>query len=405
MQPTLVPVLLGLDLNAYSMAISFYESFGVTSHAFGRYRCGITEHSRFVKTHIVPALSERETAVAALLSFARAHKDAYLVLVPCADRYVELAEDVRDRLSPFFHFFLPREEVFRTVSDKASFYALCDGFGIRHPPTHRIRSAKELSALGEDEARYPAVLKPSDTNAYYRHPFVGMKKVYFPKDRTEALAVATAVFASGYRGTLLLQPYIGEGRAVAKTLTVCVDRHSRVCAAVLARAVLEERAPTARGNYSALLTEPLDGFCRSLCCMLTDVGYTGIANLDLLYDADGTPYVLELNARQGRSCDHVRAAGVHLAAFLYAQMTGGVSAVRLQYPTVYWRCVSDRCVRLFAPREEDVLQCMQRRAHGFAFSPFSYEADLRFNPVRRLYVALHALRRAHAFRTAEGGTV
>lgn len=405
MNPTLIPVLLGLDLNAYSMAISFYEGFGVKSHAFGRYRCGITEHSRLVKTHIVPAMTERETAVAALLSFARAHTGAHLLLVPCADRYVELAEDVRDRLSPFFHMLLPNAAIYRTVTDKISFYKLCDSFGIRHPETYVAHTARQMSDVAREMRVYPAVIKAADTNAYYRHPFAGMKKVYFPKSYTEAIAVATTVFSSGYRGALLLQPYIGEGRAVAKTLTVCVDRHGRVCAAVLARVVLEERAPTARGNYSALLTEPLDELCRSLCRMLERTGYVGIANFDLLYDDSGEGYVLELNARQGRSCDHVRAAGVHLSAFLYAQLTGGVSAVRMQYPTVYWRCVSDRCVRRFAPREEDVLRCMERRAHGFAFSPFSYEADLRLNPVRRMYVALHALRRARAFRAATGGAV
>ena len=42
----IVPVILGQDLGAYSVAKAFYEAFGVKSYAFGRYRCGISDFSR-----------------------------------------------------------------------------------------------------------------------------------------------------------------------------------------------------------------------------------------------------------------------------------------------------------------------------------------------------------------------
>lgn len=400
MSPTLIPVLLGLDLNAYSMAIAFYEAFGVKSHAFGRYACGITEHSRLVKPHIIPALTERETAARALLSFAREHRGAYLLLVPCADRYVELLRDLRARLSPFFHTYFADDTALDAVSDKASFYALCERYAVPYPRTLCIGSPEQLPRLETADIPYPAVLKPSDTNEYYRHPFTGMQKVYFPKGSAEARAIGMRIYAAGYRGTLLLQQCIGDGAPVAKTLTVAIDRHGHTSLMTLARAVLEERTPTAVGNYAALLTEPTDALSERLCRLLEAIGYRGIANFDLLYDRYGQGYALECNPRQGRSCDHVRAAGINLAAFLYAQCSGGVSAVRKRYPTVFWRCVSDRCVRHLGARAEDVRLCMQLRAHGFAFSPFAYEDDLRLNPMRRLYVALHALRRSHALHVA-----
>ena len=48
----IIPVLLGGDLNAYSVALAFREHFGVRSHAFMKYKCGATANSSFIKTHI-----------------------------------------------------------------------------------------------------------------------------------------------------------------------------------------------------------------------------------------------------------------------------------------------------------------------------------------------------------------
>ena len=48
----IVPVLMGGDLNAYSVALAFCEAYGVISHAFTRSRCGATEYSKFIKSRI-----------------------------------------------------------------------------------------------------------------------------------------------------------------------------------------------------------------------------------------------------------------------------------------------------------------------------------------------------------------
>ena len=36
------PVLIGADMNCYSVARAFHEAYGVTSHAFGRWPMGDT---------------------------------------------------------------------------------------------------------------------------------------------------------------------------------------------------------------------------------------------------------------------------------------------------------------------------------------------------------------------------
>ena len=44
----LIPVLIGADMNCYSMARAFHEAYGVESYAFGRWAMGDTMYSRIV---------------------------------------------------------------------------------------------------------------------------------------------------------------------------------------------------------------------------------------------------------------------------------------------------------------------------------------------------------------------
>ena len=390
------PVLLGTDLNAYSVALSFREFAGVKSFAFGRYPCGITSYSRFLRVKTEPRLLEKEVLWQTLTSFADRRGPARYLLIPCADWYVALLETgIPDGR---FTAFLPPPSLFHSLSDKSSFLTLLDRFGVPHPKTVVFSFSSLKREAFACDIPYPAVLKPADSTAYWAHPFPGMQKVWYPATPAEAYDVAMRIYTSGYGGKLLLQEKIHA--TAAATLTVLADGRGEVVRAVRGRVLLEETAPTAAGNYSALVSAPLDDVSRRLIAFLRGVGYRGIGNFDILYDGE-RPFVLEMNPRQGRSCDFLRAAGVDLSGFLIRAAQGVPMRPSFSYPTVYWRCVKDAAVRRYAKDRTLLAEAEELRKCGFAFSPFHTDADLRFNPVRRLYVALHEIRRGAAF----GGNV
>ena len=66
----IIPVLLGADLNCYTMARAFYEAFGAFSYAFGKTPLGATAHARFIRFRAVPALGESEASLRVLRAFA-----------------------------------------------------------------------------------------------------------------------------------------------------------------------------------------------------------------------------------------------------------------------------------------------------------------------------------------------
>ncbi|MCQ2413951.1 MAG: hypothetical protein MJ082_04040 [Clostridia bacterium] len=388
----LTPVLLGLDLNAYSVALSFYETYGVISHAFGRYPCGITRYSGIVESHVVPDILEQK-GVAALLSFAAAHKGEDLFLVPCGDWYLHFVLDHRDALSTAFRMFLPEKTVAKTLSDKSEFFALCVKHGIPTPKTEILTDLgdKDRFFLG-GEIGFPSVLKAADSTEYFAHPHEGQRKADFPKTPKEAEAVLERVFRSGYTGKMIWQEYIPARSA--ETLTVYADAYCRVRCAVRAKVLLEEQAPRARGNYSALQSLPLDGLCRDLVRFTEAVGYRGICNYDILRSSKGD-CVLELNPRQGRSCDYLRAAGISLASLLVGGADGVYQPARFTYREALWRCVGRSTLRrLCAPEDRQTVEELERE--GKVFSPFSNSSDRA--PRHTAYVAVHLLRRGNAVR-------
>lgn len=382
----LLPVLLGQDLNAYGVAVSMHEAFGLCSLALGRYRCGICSTSSIVSCEVVPALSSGRVALDALGRIADRYRERELLLVPCNDPYLAFVEEHRETLAERYRFVIPPRELYETVCDKYAFYSLLDRYGIPYPNTELFEPDTSPTIAP------PWVLKPSDSVDYYSHPFDGMRKVYFPKSLPEAQTIARTIRSSGYRGKLLLQEFIVRDRAFV--LTVMAERERGVRVASLAEVVVEECAPGARGNYCALLVRPLNDFAKRLIAFCNAVGYHGIANFDIL-EREGRLYCLEMNPRQGRSSDYLRGAGHSVGAFLQAVARGEPYPVRMRSTPIYWHAVPHRTVRALAsPRL--VEECDARVREGFDFSPFRYDADYRFHPLRRAYVHIHAHRRGKA---------
>ena len=383
MSEPLLPILLGQDLNAYGVAVSMHETFGLRPVALGRYRCGICATSSVVSCEVEPALHNDEAALDALFRIADRYRERELLLVPCNDPYLAFMEANRETLAERYRFVIPTREQYRAIRDKHSFYALLDRYEIPYPKTELFEPDMTPTLPA------PWVLKASDSVTYYAHPFDGMKKVYFPKSLTEARQIARTIRSSGYRGGLLLQEYIKRDRAFV--LTVMAEKGHGVRAASLAEVVLEERAPGARGNYCALLVRPLNDFAKRLVGLCNAIDYHGVANFDIL-EREGKPYCLEMNPRQGRSSDYLRGAGHSLGAFLQAAARGETYPERMRSTPIYWHAVPHRTVRALAS-DAHVRECDRCVREGFDFSPFRYEADYRLHPLRRAYLLVHAHRR------------
>ena len=388
---SIVPVLLGGDLNAYSVALSFFNKYSVTSHAFMRYRCGATDNSKFIKTHLCSGLDDSKIALPELLKFAKAHSSDELFLAPCSDTYVSLLEAERETLSRYYSIHIPSREHFRILGDKGSFYGVIAERGIPYPKTEILKFTENpLDKLGGFDGAL--VVKPSSSSEYWKHPFHDMRKVYFPKTKPEAHRAVTDIFLSGYRKDIILQEKI-EG-ATDRVLTTFSDSRGRVSRAVYGEVILEECGKTSRGNHSAIISLPLDDICFSLVDFLNEIGYRGFANFDILF-ARKKKYVLEVNLRQGRSCDYLRGAGVNIAELLVENKRYGKITVDFSYKEFYWHYPKHIDVVRYSDNEWGKHRADLLYEAGKSISPYTSKDE---RALRKLYVMIHNYRLGKALR-------
>ena len=314
------PILLGADLCAYSVARAFHEHSGVVSHAFGRYKCGLTGFSKIVKSHVCSGLDDDSVIGPELFDFASEHKNERFLIVACSDMYIEVAARVAENFRDVFVTLLPKKELRYLLRDKAIFYEFLEKYKIRYPKTVTVSYTKRCDDSIE-RFTYPAVIKPTDSAHYWKYcHFKGMRKVYFASDFNEAKKIINKIYDSDYRGKIVVQQKIGEEDAVNSVLTVFFQ-NGRAVRAVYGRVILEETGMTSFGNHAAIITQPLTPICKSLINMFEKLEYNGLANFDIISDKN-KDYVLEVNLRQGRSCDYLRAAGLNIAALIEDSLNG-----------------------------------------------------------------------------------
>ena len=175
-EKNIIPVLLGADLNCYSVARAFHEAFGVKSHAFGRYELGTTKHSKIVHFNTVDNVDTAEVLLPTLEAFAEEHADALMILVGCTDAYADLIIENKEFLSRYYFCACPRAELAKQLISKEAFYEMCVKHGMDFPKTVIIKNENETDKLDTLPFSYPVIVKPSSSIRYWQNPFDGMKK-------------------------------------------------------------------------------------------------------------------------------------------------------------------------------------------------------------------------------------
>ncbi|KAB1659110.1 MULTISPECIES: carboxylate--amine ligase [unclassified Pseudoclavibacter] len=316
------PVLLGTDINAYGMARSFHEEYGVVSWALGSFPLTPTRDSKIVQVSIDSEFASDDGFVRVLSELGRRERAAdpnrSLLLVPCGDAYSALLSAHRETLAEWFDFVMIDDELLASLVDKASFYRLCEQHGLDHPVTRTYSRQQFVSGTPiELPSEFPIALKPADSVAYLDCQFPGRKKAYVLANRQQLDETVRRIFSAGYPGELILQDFVPGDDSQMRVLNAYVNRDGTVAMMSLGNPLLEDYAPASIGNYVAIVSESNDAVYAQAKRFLEAIGYVGFVNFDMKLDPrDGRYRFFELNPRQGRSSFFTTLAGLNLARWL-----------------------------------------------------------------------------------------
>ena len=310
-----IPLILGGDINTYSVARAFYEQYQVRTWVFGKYKTGPSYQSRITHYHAIPGIDTDRIFLKAIRRFAGQHKDKKIFLMGCGDNYVALIgkhkKDLPENvIAPCIDF-----ELMDILQQKEEFYKLADEYGIDHPATLIYRP--EMGMDFRMDFGYPCILKPSDGIQYWEHPFASQNKVYTIKNRAELEQVISDIYGAGYAGSLIIQDMIPGNDEYMRVLTSYSDQNGKVKMMCLGHVLLEEHTPKGKGNHALILTEYDHDLLEKVRKLLEDLHYVGFSNFDIKYDRrDGKFKFFELNTRQGRSNYYVTGSGFNIAYYL-----------------------------------------------------------------------------------------
>lgn len=327
-----IPVLLGGDINVYSVARAFFEQYGVKSVAFGKYHTGPAYRSLLVDYRPDERIDTDEVFLERVNGFAAEHPDKTIVLMGCGDSYVALVARAKDAgalagniVAPYGPF-----DLMDSCQKKEVFYDLCEKHGVPYPHTFTFTAAmaadaaRTAAALDALDFPYPMILKPSDGIAYWAHPFASQQKAYTIASREELEQVIRDVYASGYEDDLIIQDRVPGNDEYMRVLTSYSDRTGKVRMMCLGHVLLEEHGPHAQGNHACIITEPNDELMGGVRELLEDLHFVGFSNFDVKFDErDGSFKFFDFNTRQGRSNYYVTGSGFNVAKYVVEEYVYG----------------------------------------------------------------------------------
>ncbi len=398
----ITPVLLGADLNCYSVARAFHEAYGVKSYAFGKYAIGETEYSKIIIFQKVDDLASDDVLLETLLNFASDHSDEELYLLGCTDEYQEAIIKNTSKLAKYYFFSCPSPELAEKLISKEAFYDMCDKYSLPYPKTKIFSLQTPFAELSEKALgfSYPIIVKPSSSIDYWHNPFDGMKKVYLAETKNEASEIISDIYSSGYGNTLILQEHIPGGEENMYVLTCYSDKNAKVRMMCMGHVLLGEHTPKGLGNHVAILTEYHEDIMKQLSSFLEDVGYKGFSNFDIKLDErDGTFKIFEINLRQGRSNYYVTASGENIARLVvndkHSAFKEDKNICREEF---FWHNVPKKIIYRYISDKNTEQKVKKLVSHGKSISTLFYPHDMRFNFLRSCFVYIHNIRYFKKYR-------
>lgn len=393
------PVLVGGDINCYSVARAYHEAYGVKSIAFGKMLLGATKDSNIIDFRVDPNMGNKEEFIKVLLKTADelAEPNKKLIIHGCTDEYAELIIDYRDVLSEKYIVPYIGSELKDKLIEKELFYNMCEEYGLDYPKTYIYNKGDEIGEFGFN---YPVILKASDSISFFQNAFEGMNKAYLIQDEAEFKREIEKIYSHGYEKSMIVQDYIPGDDSHMRVLTCYSDQNGKVKMQCLGHVLLEEHTPKGIGNHAAIITEYDEEVMTKFKNFLESINYTGYSNFDIKYDARDNKYkVFEINLRQGRSNYYVTSSGNNIAKFVVEDRVYNKELdLKIQKESFFWRCIPKQVVYKYVKNQDLVNKCKELDAAGKSATSFGYEADLKGNLKRRWYIFLYYVNQFRKFK-------
>ena len=309
-------LILGTDMNAYTMARCYHELYNKKVDMIGRGEVKATSLSKICNITYIEDFMEEKKFKKVLSDYGKKHKKT--LLIGTNDALVKLMAEHSTYLKQWYEFNIPSLSIVSDFLDKTNFYnTYSHVFDI--PKTY-IYSC--LDKKLEIDFMFPVILKPGNGVDYFKNKFEGQSKVYKIETIEKLKEVISVIEESGYEDTLIIQEFIPGDDSKLHDCMVYVDADGKMQFATFAQIGLQEHTKTGVGNCTVLVSGYSEyGIPKELIYKIKDfmesIHFTGFAEFDFKYDERDKKFKLfEINPRQARCSYYLNASGCNPIKYL-----------------------------------------------------------------------------------------
>lgn len=317
-------IILGGHIQALGLARQT-AGMGIPVVLFVESGCCVSRYSRAVRRTVVFKSMEE------LGKRLEAYKGSGTLLFPTADEYVEYLSEHAEDLRRLFYVAVPSREAVELFADKRRTYQYAAANGIPHPRSMYPESLADVERMAAD-AVYPLVVKPSVMYSF--HKLFGKKA--FRCDSSEALIQRCRDIESRYPlSGILIQEFLSGGAPSLYSFGVyAVDGEPK--AWITANRIRQN--PMDFGNSTTFAVScDVPEIEQSARRILRDTRYTGLAEVEYMYDAPSGEYkFLEINTRAWKWHGISAGQGFGFLSEMIHYLNGEPGAFRPDGPRTAW---------------------------------------------------------------------
>lgn len=375
-----LPVIFGNEVEAYSFARLFHETYGVNSLVVAEYPRGHINNSsilsvRYCERHI---MEDEEKFVALLNSLAAEFADRTLICLVNVDEGVDVIVRNRHRLASNWFFPFAAPEVVDLANSKEAMAQVYEKVGEAAPR----RAVVHLSQPDTWDAAltslpFPIVVKPARADNPTSLYATGLKKVEVFDDAAAARAKFARLAGRQVDIDLIAQELIPGDDTTQWVVNGYIDSRGHLSAIGSGRVLLGLHEPSLIGNAGIILTDP-DGFLTDRAeRIVREVGLRGFFSMDVKIDPrTGRAYWLDLNPRAGRGHYYLKVGGVNLARALVADIAGETAPLqRVNRAGIFAIIPAWLAGRNYVRDPQLAAQVRRVRRRGPVVNPIAYSKD------------------------------
>ena len=300
----IIPVILGSDANAYNIARTFHEEYGVNSITVGKGVLAPVKDSIIIESYNLNNFDDDNKFINFMKKLKEENSSSKMILFAAGENYVNKIFRNYNELKGDYIIPYTNPEQGKILSEKENVYELFEKYGIDYPKY--ILTESKYSKMDEIPFDFPVVLKPTQSTQYFELDFKGKEKAYIIKDIKELNKKLKLVYKAGYNYPMFIQEFVFGDISDEYVLNAYTDSKGNTTFMSLGKIVVDDPNPDMRGNYLGIENsedskEKQEIFER-VKKFLNSIEYTGLSNFDFKKDTKTGKYMcFEMNLRQGRS--------------------------------------------------------------------------------------------------------